>query len=50
MLRSGISTDREYLWRNPGPVRRLVLLERATYRPLTCDRSVLDVGVEAGYS
>jgi hypothetical protein len=29
---------------------RRVLLERAAYRLLTCDRSVLEVAVEAGYS
>ena len=34
----------------PARFRRRVLLERAAYRLLTCDRSVLDVGVEAGYS
>jgi AraC family transcriptional regulator len=34
----------------PARMRRRVLLERAAYRLLTTDRSVLDVGVEAGYS
>jgi AraC family transcriptional regulator len=34
----------------PARFRRRVLLERAAYRLLTCDRSVLEVGVEAGYS
>jgi AraC family transcriptional regulator len=34
----------------PGRFRRRVLLERAAYRLLTCDRDVLDIAVEAGYS
>jgi len=34
----------------PARFRRRVLLERAAYRLLTCDRNVLEVGVEAGYS
>ena len=34
----------------PARFRRRVLLERAAYRLVTCDRSVLDVAVEAGYS
>jgi AraC family transcriptional regulator len=34
----------------PARFRRRVLLERAAYRLLTCDRTVLDVGVEAGYA
>lgn len=34
----------------PARFRRRVLLERAAYRLVTCDHSVLDVGVEAGYS
>lgn len=34
----------------PARFRRRVLLERAAYRLLTCDRTVLDVAVEAGYS
>jgi AraC family transcriptional regulator len=34
----------------PARFRRRVLLERAAYRLLTRDRSVLDVAVEAGYS
>jgi len=33
----------------PATFRRRVLLERAAYRLLTTARSVLDVGVEAGY-
>jgi AraC family transcriptional regulator len=35
---------------SPGRLRRRVLLERAAYRLLTTARSVLDIGVEAGYS
>ena len=34
----------------PARFRRRVLLERAAYRLVTCDGSVLEVGVEAGYS
>jgi AraC-like DNA-binding protein len=34
----------------PAALRRRVLLERAAYRLLTTDRSVLDVAIEAGYS
>jgi len=33
----------------PAAFRRRVLLERAAYRLLTTDRSILDVAVEAGY-
>ena len=33
----------------PAAFRRRILLERAAYRLVTTDRSVLDVGVEAGY-
>jgi len=33
----------------PGAFRRRVLLERAAYRLVTTDRSVLDVAIEAGY-
>ncbi|GAA5008671.1 AraC family transcriptional regulator [Actinopolymorpha pittospori] len=36
--------------KSPGRLRRRVLLERAAYRLLTTTHSVLDVGVEAGYS
>jgi len=34
----------------PGRFRRRVLLERAAYRLLAPDRTVLDIAVEAGYS
>ena len=34
----------------PAALRRRVLLERAAYRLVTTDRTVLDVAVEAGYS
>ena len=34
----------------PGKFRRRVLLERAAYRLLTCDRTVLEIAVEAGYA
>ena len=34
----------------PASFRRRVLLERAAYRLLTTDRTVLDLAVEAGYS
>ena len=34
----------------PGRFRRRVLLERAAYRLLAGERTVLDVAVEAGYS
>jgi len=34
----------------PGRFRRRVLLERAAYRLLASDRTVLDIAVEAGYS
>jgi AraC-like DNA-binding protein len=34
----------------PGRFRRRVLLERAAYRLLTCDRTVLEIAVEAGYA
>ena len=34
----------------PAALRRRVLMERAAYRLVTTDRTVLDVGVEAGYS
>jgi AraC-like DNA-binding protein len=34
----------------PGSFRRRVLLERAAYRLLTTDRTVLDLAIEAGYS
>jgi AraC-like DNA-binding protein len=34
---------------SPARFRRRVLLERAAYRLSTCDSSVLDVAVEAGY-
>jgi AraC family transcriptional regulator len=34
----------------PAQLRRRVLLERAAYRLVTSDRSILDIGVEAGYS
>ena len=33
----------------PAAFRRRILLERAAYRLVTTDRSVLDVAVEAGY-
>jgi AraC family transcriptional regulator len=33
----------------PAAFRRRIMLERAAYRLVTTDRSVLDVGVEAGY-
>jgi AraC family transcriptional regulator len=33
----------------PGAFRRRILLERAAYRLLTTDASILDVAVEAGY-
>src|SRR3954468_19052999 len=33
----------------PAAFRRWILLERAAYRLVTTDRSVLDVAVEAGY-
>jgi len=33
----------------PAAFRRRILLERAAYRLVTTDRSVLDIGVEAGY-
>jgi AraC-like DNA-binding protein len=33
----------------PGALRRRLLLERAAYRLLSTEHSVLDVGVEAGY-
>jgi AraC-like DNA-binding protein len=33
----------------PAAFRRRILLERAAYRLLTCDRTLLDVAVEAGY-
>jgi AraC-like DNA-binding protein len=33
----------------PAAFRRRLLLERAAYRLLTCDRTLLDVAVEAGY-
>ena len=34
----------------PARFRRRVLLERAAYRLVTCDRTVLEIAVEAGYS
>ncbi len=34
----------------PGRFRRRILLERAAYRLLTCDRTVLEIAVEAGYA
>jgi AraC family transcriptional regulator len=34
----------------PARLRRRVLLERAAYRLLSTDRSVLEIGIEAGYS
>jgi AraC family transcriptional regulator len=34
----------------PARFRRRVLLERAAYRLLTCNRHILDIAVEAGYS
>src|SRR5262245_36889250 len=34
----------------PGSFRRRVLLERAAYRLLTTDRTVLDLAIDAGYS
>ncbi len=34
----------------PAALRRRVLLERAAYRLVTTDRTILDVAVEAGYS
>ena len=34
----------------PGAFRRRVLLERAAYRLLTSDNTVLDIAIEAGYS
>ena len=34
----------------PAALRRRVLMERAAYRLVTTDRTVLDVAVEAGYS
>ena len=34
----------------PGSFRRRVLLERAAFRLLTTDRTVLDLAIEAGYS
>jgi AraC family transcriptional regulator len=34
---------------SPGRFRRRVLLERAAYRLLTTDRTILDVAVEAGF-
>ncbi|MDG4802266.1 AraC family transcriptional regulator [Micromonospora sp. WMMD980] len=33
----------------PGALRRRLLLERAAYRLVTSDRTVLDIAVEAGY-
>src|SRR4029453_14728006 len=35
--------------RAPGSFRRRVLLERAAFRLLTTDRTVLDLAIEAGY-
>ena len=34
----------------PARFRRRILLERAAYRLLTCDRTVLEVAIEAGYT
>jgi AraC family transcriptional regulator len=34
----------------PGRFRRRILLERAAYRLLTCDRTVLEIAAEAGYA
>jgi AraC family transcriptional regulator len=34
----------------PARFRRRVLLERAAYRLVTCERNVLEIAVEAGYS
>lgn len=35
---------------SPGKFRRRVLLERAAFRLLTCDSTVLDIAIEAGYT